>query len=466
MLNDFLILMQQELVVTSLLFLLLILKLSRVGSNRTYLALALLMVPVAALLMIWSRHQGVLFAGMFVSNPLAAAEKTILLIAVFVLLLVNYDWLEKQEHLPELLMLLCSSLLGMMLMVSSGNLLMFYLSLELSTIPVAAMANFDLHKKASGEAAMKMILSSALASGILLFGISLLYGATGTINFQELPAQIVSGPLVITGFLLFFSGFAFKLSVVPFHFWTADVYEGAPVAVTSFLSVVSKGAVAFIFITVLYHAFQPMGSMTHLLLVILSLLTLFTGNLFAIRQQNIKRFLAFSSITQVGFVLVAISSGSSLGTAAVVYFMLVYLFSNLAAFGVVSVIAHVTGKETIDDYRGLYKNNKFLSWVLVIALFSLAGIPPTAGFFGKLFLVLAGATKASVGFIILVVINIVIALYYYLRVVRAVFAENTDNAIGKIRFSMPVKIGMGICLAGILLAGLIGQIYEYILSIS
>lgn len=466
MLNEFLILMKQELVITCLLFLLLFLKLGKLTANTVYLNLSLLVLPVTALLSFWGRKQGILFAGMFVTNPLIGAEKAILLVAAMVLLLVNYDWLKKQEHLPELLMLLFSALLGMMLMVSSGNLLIFYLSLELSTIPVAAMANFDLHKRTSAEAAMKMILSSALASGILLFGISLIYGATGSIILPELAGRLTVGPLSILGFIFFFAGFAFKLSVVPFHFWTADVYEGAPVAVTSFLSVVSKGAVSFIFITVLYHAFQPLGEMSHILLVVLALLTLFTGNLFALRQQNLKRFLAFSSITQVGFLLVGISSGSSLGTAAVVYFILIYLFSNLAAFGVVSVISQATGKETIDDYRGLYKNNKLLSWVLVIALFSLAGVPPTAGFFGKMFLVMAGATRSSVGFIILVVLNIVIALYYYLRVVRAVFSSENDTPLEPVSFGFPAKLGMALCIAGILLVGVIGRIYEYILSIS
>ena len=168
--------------------------------------------------------------------------------------------------MAEFLVLLFSSLLGMMLMISSGNLLMFYLALELASIPVAAMANFDLQKKASSEAAMKMILSSAFASGILLFGISLLYGSSGTLSFGDMPGSLSGNPVEVIGFILFFSGFAFKLSVVPFHLWTADVYQGAPVAVSSFLSVVSKGSVAFIFMSILMKIFQPLGEVSYYLL--------------------------------------------------------------------------------------------------------------------------------------------------------------------------------------------------------
>jgi NADH-quinone oxidoreductase subunit N len=242
------------------------------------------------------------------------------------------------------------------------------------------MANFDLGKKISSEAAMKMILTSAFSSGILLFGISLMYGATGTISFSELPALLTGSPLQVLAFVFLFTAFAFKLSIVPFHLWTADVYEGAPIAVTSFLSVISKGAIAFIFTSTLYKAFQPMNVVWYNMLMILAVATMVIGNLFALRQQNIKRFLAFSSIAQVGFILVGISSNSIQGSAAVVYFILIYVFSNLAAFGVAAAISQQTKREYIDDYKGMYQTNPFLSWVLALALFSLAGIPPTAGF--------------------------------------------------------------------------------------
>lgn len=363
-------------------------------------------------------------------------------------------------------MLMLSALLGMFLMISSGNLLIFYLSLELASIPVAAMANFDLDKKRSSEGAMKMILSSAFSSGILLFGISMLYGTTGTMSFAELPAQLDGSALQILAFVFFFTAFAFKLSIVPFHLWTADVYEGSPVPVTSFLSVISKGSVAFIFLSIMYNVFQPLQETWYVMLVILSIITMVIGNLFALRQQNIKRFLAFSSIAQVGFILVGISSGDKNGLSSVVYFILIYIFSNLAAFGVASVIAEKTGKENIDDYKGLYKTNPFLCWVMALALFSLAGIPPVAGFFGKLFLLSAGASKGDYWFLIIAALNMIISLYYYLRVIRSMFMSQNDHPIENIRPVPAVRLGLIICGAGIILVGLLSWIFDYIQSLS
>lgn len=464
---SFFIQMRMELVVTGLIFLLLFFKLGKPVSNEVLLTVVSIALLATTSLSFFGEQEGRQFAGMFVTTPMMFLQKSLLAGAVYIITILNYDWLRKQEHLAEFYILLLSALLGMFLMVSSGNLLMFYLSLELSSIPVAALANFELKKRTSSEAGMKMILSSAFASGILLFGISLVYGSTGTIQFASLPVQLQAGNMLqVVAFILFFSGFAFKLSVVPFHFWTADVYEGAPVPVASFLSVVSKGAVAFIFMNVVIKVFQPLGDISYHLLTILAIATIIVGNLFAVRQKNLKRFLAFSSIAQVGFILVGILNGSTLGIAAVVFFVLVYLFSNLAAFGVVGVITNATGKENLEDYKGLYKNNKLLSWVLAIALFSLAGIPPTAGFFGKLFLIMAGATQASLGFIVIVALNLVVSLYYYLRVVRAIFMDTNDQALEKVNFSSVVKLGMIICLAGIILTGLLGWIYEYILSVS
>ena len=343
---------------------------------------------------------------------------------------------------------------------------MFYLSLELASIPVAAMANFDLQKKLSSEAAMKMILSSAFSSGILLFGISLLYGATGTINFDELSNLVNANSFQVLAFILVFAAFAFKLSIVPFHLWTADVYQGAPTATSAFLSVVSKGAFAFVLLTVLYKVFQPLHSVWYNLITLLAIVTMLVGNLFALRQQDIKRFLAFSSIAQVGFILIGISSNSPAGMTAVVYFVLIYVFSNLAAFAVAGLVESKTGKLKIDDYKGFYQTNPFLSWMIALALFSLAGVPPTAGFFGKLFLITAGASQASYLVIIIVSLNLVISLYYYLRIIRAIFMDKNETPVEKIAVPMPVKIGLIICAAGIVATGFISFIYEYIQSLS
>jgi len=464
--NELFILMKSELLVTGLLFLLLFIKIGKGIKNESLLLIIQSLLLVNFIVGFFFNKEGSLFDGMFNTNGLIALQKSILSLGVYLISLLFADWFKKSEHMAEFFMLMLSALLGMFFMISSGNLLIFFLSLEMATIPVAAMVNFDLDKKISSEAAMKMILSSAFSSGILLFGISLVYGVTGTISFAAMPAVLDGSPLMILAFVFLFTAFAFKLSIVPFHLWTADVYEGAPFATTSFLSVISKGSVAFIFMATLYKVFQPMQDVWYNMIMLLSIVTMITGNLFALRQQNIKRFLAFSSIAQVGFILVGMSSNSPAGTASVVYFILVYTFSNLAAFGVAAAIASQTGKEKIDDYKGLYQNNRFISWVLALALFSLAGIPPTAGFFGKLFLITAGASKGNYMFITIAALNMIISLFYYLKVVRAVFMDKNDFPIEKITIQFSTKLALIICSTGIVLAGIFSWIYDYIQALS
>lgn len=460
--NEFLLLMKTEVIVTAVIFLLLFIKIGKGMNNDSLLTFVQVMLVLNIVAGFAISGQGSLFNGMFYTDNMVAFQKNILSIGVLLISMLFADWLKKNPNLPEFFMLILSALLGMYLMISSGNLLMFYLSLELSTIPVAALANFDLEKKISSEAAMKMILSSAFSSGILLFGISIVYGTTGTISFTELPDLITSGPLQVLGFIFLVSAFAFKLSVVPFHLWTADVYEGSPMAVTSFLSVISKGSIAFIFITALYKVFQPMNEVWYNMLMILSVVTMIIGNLFAIRQHNIKRFLAFSSIAQVGFILVGMTSNASIGNTSVTYFVMIYVFSNLAAFGVASIISERTGKENISDYKGLHRTNPFLSWTLAIALFSLAGIPPTAGFFGKLFLLTSGASRGNYWFITIAALNMIISLYYYLMIVRAIFMDTSDQPIERINGNRSVNFALGICVTGMLAIGLISWIYDYI----
>lgn len=463
---DAVLLMKNEIVIAIIIFLLLFIRIGKGMKNDALLTILQVLLFVNVIAGFIFSKEGSLFSGMFYTNAMISFQKSILNTGVFLISLLCADWLKKSANLPEFFMLLLSALLGMFFMISSGNLLMFYLSLELATIPVAALANFDLEKRISSEAAMKMILSSAFSSGILLFGISLVYGATGTLSFSELPHALNTAPLQILAFVFLVSAFAFKLSVVPFHLWTADVYEGSPIAVASFLSVVSKGSIAFIFITALYKVFQPLNEVWYNLLMVLALATMIIGNLFALRQQNIKRFLAFSSIAQVGFILVGMSSNGTMGNTSVTYFILIYVFSNLAAFGVASAISSQTGKENIEDYKGLYQTNPFLSWTLALALFSLAGIPPTAGFFGKLFLITAGATRGNYWFITMAALNLIVSLYYYLRVVRALFMDKNEQAIARIKGSPSVNFGLIICVAGIVLVGLVSWVYEYISKLS
>lgn len=467
MLNTFLILLKSELVITVIIFLLLFIKVgAREWSNESLLNLVNCLLLINFVTGFFLQEEGVIFNHMFRTSKLVILEKNILNLGLLIISLLAYGWLKMHRHVIEFYVLLLSTLLGMFFMMSAADLLMFYLGLELSTIPLAALVNFDLEKRKSSEAAMKLIVSSAFSSGLLLFGISLVYGTTGSIKFDEISQLLNGSSLQQFAFILMFAGFAFKISAVPFHFWTADVYEGAPVAITAYLSVISKGAFFFVLVSVLYNMFHSMSETWYRILLVLAVLTMLVGNLFALRQDNIKRLLAFSSIAQAGFILVGISAGSVAGTASVVYFILIYIFSNLGAFGVVAVISAATGKENITDYRGLYKTNPFLSWVLAISLFSLAGIPPTAGFFGKFFLLIAGAGKGNYIFITIAAVNMVLSLYYYLVVIKAIFMDTHENPVEPLSIPVFPKIAMFICLTGIVITGMVSWIYGYIYSLS
>ena len=410
------------------------------------------------------------FGGMFRTNSLIHFFKNVLNIGVLILLLQSADWLKskmvQESKGSEFIILLFSSLLGMYFMISSGDFLMFYIGLELSTLPVAALAAYETFKRISSEAGIKLIFSAAFASGISLFGISMLYATTGSIYFNEISEIITSTNLTILGLILFFAGLAFKISLVPFHFWTADVYEGAPISVASYLSVISKGSAAFILMILLFTVLKPLMHVWEHLIYVVALATMFIGNLFALRQNNMKRFLAFSSIAQAGFILLGLITGTQLGSTTVVYFLMMYIFSNLAAFGVVQAISLKTGKENMSDYEGLYRTNPNLSLVMMLALFSLAGIPPVAGFFGKFFLFAAAASKGYYLLVFLAVVNVTISLYYYLLVIRAMFLRKSENPIPFFKNKLYMRLGLIITVIGILALGLYSPLYDYIYELS
>jgi len=412
---------------------------------------------------------GVLFGGMYGTSPLILLMKNILNIGVLIIFIQSVSWLkmeEQKEKIGEFFVIMLSTLIGMNYMISSGDFLMFYLGLELATIPLATLAAFERFKEKSAEAGVKLIFTSALSSGILLYGLSMIYGTTGTVYFPEVSAAYNSTPLQILAFIFFFAGMAFKISLVPFHLWAADVYEGAPINVTSYLSVISKGAAVFIFMIILYTVFNKIALMWRDVIYVISILTMTMGNLFAMRQRNIKRFLAFSSIAQAGFILLGIIGQSQLGMTTVVYFVLVYIFSNLGAFGVAAIISNRTGKESIDDYDGLYRTNPMLSLTMMLALFSLAGIPPVAGFFGKFFLFTAAAKQGMYILVFIAVLNTIISLYYYLLVVKAMFLNQSDRPIAYFKSDGYTKVGLAMCIAGIIIIGFASPVYEFILKLS
>ncbi len=463
-------LMRHELLLSVLMLLILIIDLMLKGESRkSLIPVSLTLFLGVVIIGFLPASEGSIFGGMYKTNGTTLLMKNILNIATLIVFLQSAAWLKKEENnqkLAEFFILILSTLIGMNLMISSGDFLMFYIGLETATIPLAALAAYTHHQTKSAEAGIKLILSSALSSGILLYGISMIYGTTGSVYFTEVAAKWSNEPLNIMAFIFFFSGMAFKISLVPFHLWTADVYEGAPVNVTSYLSVVSKGSAAFVLMTVLYTVFPAMVEHWQTVLYVIAVLTMTIGNLFALRQKNMKRFLAFSSIAQAGFILLGIIGASQLGMTTTIFFVLTYVFTNLAAFGVVSAISNETGKENMDDYNGLYQTNPKLSLLLMLALFSLAGIPPVAGFFGKFFLFASAASQSFYWLVFIAVVNATISLYYYLLPVKAIFINKNENPIPSFKSDVYTRTGLIIAALGTLLIGLLSISYEYVASLS
>ena len=464
------ILMRNELLLTIAAVVILIAEVSTSAKNKgRIIPFTLGLFALVTIIGFIPGETGTLFGDSFQSSQLTIFMKNILNLAVLIVFLQAEGWLRKEENLnkiSEYFILTLSTLIGMNFMISSGDFLTFYIGLETATIPIAGLAAFDKYKSQSAEAGIKLILSSALSSGILLFGLSMIYGATGSIYFADIATKVSPNALIALGFIFFVSGMGFKISLVPFHFWTADVYEGAPINVTSYLSVVSKGAAAFIFTIILFTVFKNIITLWQPVVYTLAVFTMTLANLFALRQDNIKRFLAFSSIAQAGFILLGVIGAGELGITSVVYFVLIYVFTNLGAFGVVAAVHNASGVETISGYNGLYKTNPKLSLLMTLSLFSLAGIPPVAGFFGKFFLFTAAAGKGYFILVLIAVLNATISLYYYLRVVRAMFIEKNDKPVSAFRSTNAMRIALILCVAGIFIIGFASDIFEYIRHIS
>lgn len=405
-----------------------------------------------------------LFGGMYQSNPMQGIVKSILAIGTLIITLQANNWLMRSDtrhKQGEFYVLLLCTLLGMFFMISAGNFLMFFIGLELASVPMACLVAFDKYKGHSAEAGAKYILSSLFSSGLMLYGISFVYGTTGTLYFADIPQALTGTPLQVMALVFFFSGLGFKISLVPFHLWTADVYQGAPTTVTSYLSVISKGSAVFVLMTILIKVFAPMIAEWQEMLYWITIASITVANLFALRQQNLKRFLAFSSISQAGYIMLAVISGSAMGMTSLVFYVLVYMAANLAAFSVVSVIEQNSkGKMAIDDYNGLYQTNPKLAFIMTISLFSLAGIPPFAGFFSKFFVFMAAFGEGFHLLVFIALINTVISLFYYLKVIKAMYISPNEQPIEAFRSDGYTRLSLTMCVAGVILLGLISAVYD------
>ena len=441
--------------------------------KHCYTSLLMYIALLAQTVVCFTASPAEAFSGLYEASAACNAMKGILTAGTFIVVVMAQSWLVQDEVKRvsgEFYTLTLSTLLGMYMMMSSGNFLMFFLGLEMASVPMACMVALNKYRNESAEGAAKFILTATFSSGVMLYGISFLYAATGTLYFDNVMSNLTATPLVIMGLVFFFSGLGFKISLVPFHFWTADTYQGAPTAVTGYLSVISKGAATFTLMAILMKVFSPVVEYYEYLLYIVIVLTITIGNLFAIRQNELKRFMAFSSISQAGYIMLAAIGSSAMGVTSLMYYVLVYIVANMSVFTVINVVeTRGAGTPKMSCYNGLYQTNPKLAFLMTLALFSLAGIPPFAGMFSKFFVFMAAAQQGSflaylVVFIALV--NTVVSLYYYLLIVKAMYIIPTESPLPTFKSDFNTKLALALCTVGIVLFGVCSCIYDWLTSVA
>ena len=411
------------------------------------------------------------FGGMYATSPMIGVLKTILAFGTLIVFIQARTWLSRPDSTfkeGEFYMLIISTLLGMNMMVSADHFLLFFLGLEMASVPMACLVAFDKYRHNSAEAGAKFILTATFSSGVMLYGLTFIYADAGSLYFNEVAAKLSATPMTLMGMVFFFSGLGFKISLVPFHFWTADTYQGAPTTITGYLSVVSKGAAAFTLCTILMRVFGSMIDQWQYLLGIVIVLSITIANLFAIRQTELKRFMAFSSISQAGYIMLAVMGDSGMGVTALTYYILVYVVANMSVFTIISAIEERNnGVTDMDAYNGLYSTNPKLAFLMTLALFSLGGIPPFAGMFSKFFVFMAALEQGSTwayAIVFIALINTVISLYYYLLIVKAMYINKSDSPLPAFKSDCNTRLALAICTVGVALFGVCSYVYDWIFA--
>jgi NADH-quinone oxidoreductase subunit N len=367
-----------------------------------------------------------LFNGSVVIDYLSSFMKIITLLAAFIVLAISKNYLDnfKISKIEYPILILCS-VLGMMVMISSNDLIVFYMGLELQSLALYVLATFNRNNLKSSEAGLKYFVLSALSSGLLLYGCSLIYGFSGSTNFEIIASQLNSDEYALTfGIVFILVGLAFKISAVPFHMWAPDVYEGSPTTVTLFFTMVPKIAALTVFIRFLYVPFLELIDQWQMILVFLSIASMLFGAIAAIGQKNIKRLIAYSSIGHIGYALAGVASASNDGIQSSVIYLTIYIVMNLGLFSCLLMLRRNDNYyESIDDLSGLSKNHPILSFSLLVILFSLAGIPPLAGFFAKFYIFKAVIEQSMYFLAIVGLLSTVIAAFYYLRIIKIIYFD-------------------------------------------
>ena len=389
----------------------------------------------------------------YLADSFSFAFKLILLAAAALCSLASIDFANRHLRYPgEFFSLILLSTVGLMLMVSAGDLLLLYLGLELGTISLYALAAMQKERPRSGEAGLKYLIMGAVSSAVFLYGASLLYGSLGTTVFADMRVAAPVGPMLLAGLVMVLAAFSFKVTAVPFHMWAPDVYQGSPTPITAFLSVASKAAGFAALLRIFMGPLYPLLGQWALLLMVLSGLSMVVGNLLAIPQANIKRMLAYSSIAQAGYVLIALSAASPNGVASAIFFLFQYVFTNLGAFIVVILMGSALGNDEIRSYAGLSRRNPLIALCLLVTLLSLGGIPPLSGFWSKLFLFWAGIEQQLYLLVLVGVLATVLSLYYYLMVARQMYIEEPSER-APVPVAFPTALALVICTAAVLALG-------------
>ncbi|TAK12966.1 MAG: NADH-quinone oxidoreductase subunit N [Anaerolineae bacterium] len=406
-----------------------------------------------------------IWGGMLRHDLAAYIFRIIFLFGAAATAILTQGW-KTVERRGEFYVLLVLSTLGMTLMAASADLIMLFLAIETASIPLYVMAGFMTSDDKSTEAGVKYLLFGAATSAVMLYGFSLLYGFAGTTDLYELSAAAAAGDLPVLGLagvlVLALAGFGFKVAVVPFHFWAPDVYEGAPTPVTAFLSTASKAAGFAVILRFLLAAYPLEVANWGGLVAVMAVVSMTVGNAAALAQKNIKRLLAYSSIAHAGYILMGIAAGTVLGATGVVYYLAVYLVTNMAAFAVVIIFFNVVGSDDIASYAGLSRRHQGLAFAMLVAFLSLAGVPPLGGFFAKI-LVFAAAVEANLVWLAIAgVLNAILGLYYYLMVLKVIYLDRSEDESKPLPVRRSHMAVLVVCLVLVLVLGtVLGPLYDW-----
>jgi NADH-quinone oxidoreductase subunit N len=424
------------------------------------IAASLLSLPFAASAV---PHQ---FTSLLIFDSYSLVYMAILLCAAAFVILLSYSYLEnRNEHREEFYILILLATIGAMVLTASRHFISFFLGLELLSISLYALIAYIRSHSVSIEAGIKYLVLAASSSSVLLFGLALIYAESGSMDLSQLAsvmnrtAATPSAFPIIAGLMLILTGVGFKLAVVPFHLWTPDVYEGAPLPVTAFIATVSKGGMFALILRWFHLPDAALSGTAGVVLAIIAIASMLTGNLLALTQTSVKRILAYSSIAHMGYALVALLAGGALGASAATYYLAAYFATILGAFGLMTILSGPQHEAaSLDDYRGLFWKRPVIAGVFTVMLLSLAGIPLTAGFLGKFYVIAAGASQSQWVLLFVLVVSSTIGLFYYLRILAAMYAQPTDtSSVTKPTLPLPATVALVVLTGLIFLLGLYPQ---------